>query len=145
MTDARIHRIDLAVESLRQAENFYTSLFSIAVNYREDSNGRRLAPHQTWEEAQTNGIRPLRAVLGDTGFQIALCCAPSEFSRRGRLRQVSLSVDSAEIERLTCAAGSLGCEDIARANGRLNFRDPYGIAWEAETTPAVTSSAEMKR
>ena len=131
---ATIKRIDLAVESIRQAENFYTSLFRIPVAYREavaDGRTTRLAPEVTWEEAQMQGLKPERSVLGCPEFQIALCGTPAEFAHRSRLEQVALSVDKAEMTRLARAAADLGCDLGHAVEGRLIFRDPYGISWEA--------------
>ena len=139
MGHPRINRIDLAVESLRQAENFYGSLFRMPVEYRECSVGgqvQRIGLEVTWEDVERRELRPYRTVLGFPGFQIALRRASAEFANRSRLEQVALRVESAEISRLACAADDLGCEFSTRENGRLVFRDPYGICWEAAITPS---------
>ena len=131
---ARIQRIDLAVESIRQAENFYMSLFRLAVAYREvwaQGETSYIGPEVSCEEAQARGLRLERTVLGGADFQIALCRAPGEFGQRSRLEQVALRVDGADIAWLSGAAGELGCELTRHEDGRLAFRDPFGIVWDA--------------
>ena len=59
--NAKIYRIDLAVESLRQAENFYTLLFHLPITHREASEGgqfKKLHPDDSWEDALIRGLRP---------------------------------------------------------------------------------------
>ena len=140
---ARIHRIDLAVESLRQAENFYTLLFHLPIAYREaseDGQIKKLHPDDSWEDALIRGLRPEKSVLGSSEFQIALCRTPAEFAQRGRLAQVSLTVDSGDFGRLACAAGDLGCDFTELEDTRLVFRDPYGISWEAAASSRCEQS-----
>lgn len=134
MKHATIRRIDLAVESIRQAENFYSSLFKLPVAYREVSvNGqiKKIGSDVTCEDAVRNGMRLMRSILGSTGFEIALSGAPAEFDKRSRIEQVALEADDEELTRLFRAAAELGCQNVSRQNGRLNFKDPYGISWEA--------------
>jgi hypothetical protein len=147
MTGITIQRIDLAVESLRQAENFYRSLFQMKVAYREAADGDRtvrLDGQFTWEEIIADGCRIRKSVLGDESFQIAVCSAASDFSRRSRLELIVVGVECTDISQLTCAAGDLGCEFLERDNGRVRFRDPYGICWEITVKPDAGSLKGLK-
>jgi len=138
MTGITIQRIDLAVESLRQAENFYGSLFQMPVAYREAVDGEqivRLDGNLTWEQLNGDGRRIRRSVLGDKDFQIAVCSAASDFSRRSRLELIVVGIQSTEIGQVVCAASDLGCHFLERENGRVRFRDPYGICWEVTVRP----------
>src|SRR5579884_758064 len=132
MSFTRIDHIALSVESLRQAENFYTCLFGLEVLCREAPNeGWSALPVDTgWDEAEAAGIPLQCSLLGCEGFRLALCRGVPEHASQGRLNHICLCADAAEVCRLPEQAEELGCLIKVETPAHLIFEDPYGVCWE---------------
>jgi catechol 2,3-dioxygenase-like lactoylglutathione lyase family enzyme len=124
-----IDYICLCVESLRQAENFYTRLFGLQVLCREAQEAGAGNPPQ--KEAETTASQS--SLLGCAGFRLALCRRIEEFTGPGRVDHICLRADMPEIARLRRQAEEMGCLLLNDGADTLSFVDLYGVRWKVAT------------
>jgi catechol 2,3-dioxygenase-like lactoylglutathione lyase family enzyme len=134
MTYHAFTHIALIVTPLRQAEEFYRTLFELEVAFREAEtpDGWYTLPSGAgWDDAEATGIRLGLCSLHRDAFTLALEDGPS--SGGGRLSHIGIQVDTQELERLRIAA-SEPCQIVQDIPSLLVFDDPYGIRWEVTTS-----------
>jgi catechol 2,3-dioxygenase-like lactoylglutathione lyase family enzyme len=134
MTYHAFTHIALIVTPLRQAEEFYRTLFGLEVAFREAETpeGWYTLPSEAgWDDAEAAGIRLGLCSLHRDAFTLALEDGPS--SAEGRLSHIGLQVNSQELERLHTAASDL-CQIVQDTASLLVFDDPYGVRWELTTS-----------
>ena len=89
----------LAVGQLRQAEEFYTRLFGLAVTFRETETAdgwRTLRGGASWDSARAAGIEPQMSSLRRDGITLAL--EATEDERDGsRLSHLGIAVDEPDL------------------------------------------------
>jgi len=127
--------IALIVTPLRQAEEFYRTLFALDVAFREAeaADGWDTLPADaSWEDAEAAGISLGLCSLHRDAFTLALEEGVS--SAGGRLSHVGVQVDGEDLERLRTVAPALGCQVVQDGPTILVFDDPYGVRWEMTTT-----------
>jgi len=134
MTYRAFTHIALIVTPLRQAEEFYRTLFALDVAFREAeaADGWYTLPSDaSWDDAEAAGISLGLCSLHRDGFTLALEDGVS--SEGGRLSHVGLQVDAHDLERLRTVAPSLGCQVVQGGPSILVFDDLYGVRWEVTT------------
>jgi hypothetical protein len=119
---------------LRQAEEFYRTLFALDVAFRETeiADGWYTLPADaSWDDAEAAGIHVGLCSLHRDAFTLALEDGSS--SEGGRLSHVGVQVDAQDLERLRTVAPTLGCQVVQNGPTILVFDDPYGVRWEMTT------------
>jgi len=106
-----IDHIAIRVESLGQAQNFYTHLFNMQ---REDDAG------------DGSDHRTLRR--GD--LRLGLHQAVEEVATNSRCAHVGIHVPPEELSALLATAEALGCTVGDHTEVSIAFEDPYGLCWE---------------
>src|SRR5215470_7638101 len=127
--------IALIVSPLRQAEEFYRTLFALEVAFREaeTADGWYTLPSDAgWDEAEAAGISLGLCSLHRDAFTLALEEGAS--SACGRLSHIGVQVDTEGLARLRTVATTLGCQVVQDGQTILVFDDPYGIRWEMTTS-----------
>jgi len=127
--------IALIVTPLRQAEEFYRTLFALEVAFREAETADgwyTLPPHASWDDAEAAGISLGLCSLHRDAFTLALEAGSS--SGGGRLSHIGVQVDAEELSRLRVVASTLGCQVVQDGQAILVFDDPYGVRWEMTTS-----------
>ena len=127
MTYRAFTHIALLVSPLRQAEEFYRTLFALEVAFREaeTADGWDTLPSDAgWDDAEAAGISLGLCSLHRDAFTLALEDGPS--STGGRLSHIGIQVDAQELERLRIAA-SEPCHIVQDTSSLLVFDDPYGV------------------
>lgn len=117
------------VPDLRQAEDFYITLFDLEVAFREANvaNGWRTLPEGAgWEDAQAASIRLDLSMLHRDALGLALERAGEGLAAGERLSHVGLETTDDELDRLRQAAPRLGCKVVLDRSGLL-LDDPYGV------------------
>jgi catechol 2,3-dioxygenase-like lactoylglutathione lyase family enzyme len=123
MTYQAFTHIALIVSPLRQAEEFYLTLFALEVAFREaeTADGWYTLPSDVgWDDAQAAGISLGLCSLHRDAFTLALEAGAS--SAGGRL------------SRLRTVAPILGCQVLQDGQTILVFDDPYRVRWEMTTS-----------
>jgi catechol 2,3-dioxygenase-like lactoylglutathione lyase family enzyme len=134
--------VALAVGQLRQAEEFYSRLFGLAVDFREAEvadGWRTLRGGTGWDSFGAAGIEPGLSSLSRDGIVLALEAAGDERSG-GRLSHVGLLVDQPDLEEVRLRATGLGCHILTDREGLLVFNDVYGVRWEVTTSGELAST-----
>jgi catechol 2,3-dioxygenase-like lactoylglutathione lyase family enzyme len=137
MSGLRLDHIALTVESLRQAENFYTRLFGLQVLYREGSTGdgwRQCPSDWVWEQALQSELSPERTCLGCDELRLMLLLKSSEYTPEGRIDYVCLRLKPEEACQLVQKAKQMGCE-IEKTSTDTAILDPYGVRWRLRNAP----------
>jgi catechol 2,3-dioxygenase-like lactoylglutathione lyase family enzyme len=137
MSGLRLDHIALTVESLRQAENFYTRLFGLKVLFREGVTGdgwKRCPEDWAWEQALMDGLHPERSCLGCGDLRLMLLMRSSEYTPEGRIDYVCLQLHPEESCRLIQKAKQMGCE-IEKTPNDTSILDPYGVRWRLRNVP----------
>ncbi len=135
MTYQAFTHIALIVTPLRQAEEFYRTLFALDIAFREAEAADgwdTLPPEASWDDAEAAGISLGLCSLHRDAFTLALEDGVS--SEGGRLSHVGVQVDTQELERLRTVAPTLGCQVVQDGPTLLVFDDPYGVRWELTTS-----------
>ena len=148
MTYRAFTHIALLLTPLRQAEEFYQTLFALDVAFRETevADGWYTLPSDaSWDDAEAAGIYVGLCVLHRDAFTLALEDGASR--EGGRLSHVGVQVDAQEVGRLRTMAPTLGCQVVQDGPTLLVFDDPYGVRWEVTThsydDPLVSSKPVM--
>ncbi len=134
MTYHAFTHIALIVTPLRQAEEFYQTLFVLEVAFRETeaANGWDTLPSDaSWDDAEAAGIQIGLCSLHRDAFTLAL--EDGSGSSGGRLSHIGVQVDAQDLERLRTTAPTLGCRVVQNGSTILIFDDPYGVRWEMTT------------
>jgi catechol 2,3-dioxygenase-like lactoylglutathione lyase family enzyme len=134
MTYRAFTHFALIVTPLRQAEEFYRTLFALDVAFREaeTADGWYTLPvDASWDDAEAAGISLGLCSLHRDAFTLAL----EDGSNRegGRLSHVGVQVDTQDLERLRTLAPSLECQVVQDGPTILVFDDRYGVRWEMTT------------
>jgi catechol 2,3-dioxygenase-like lactoylglutathione lyase family enzyme len=127
--------IALIVTPLRQAEEFYRTLFALEVAFREaeTADGWYTLPSDaSWDDAEAAGVSLGLCSLHRDAFTLALEAGSS--SGGGRLSHIGVQVDAEELARLRVVAPTLGCQVVQDGQAILVFDDPYGVRWEMTTS-----------
>ncbi len=127
--------VALYVAPLRQAEEFYRTLFALDVAFREAETADgwgTLPPDAGWDDAEAAGISLGLCSLHRDAFTLALEDGAS--GEGGRLSHLGVQVDEEDLERLRRVAPDLGCQVVQDRPTLLVFDDPYGVRWEMTTT-----------
>jgi len=109
--------IALIVTPLRQAEEFYRTLFALEVAFREaeTADGWYTLPTAAgWDDAQAAGV------------SLGLCSLHRD--------AFTLALEAEELARLRVVAPTLGCQVVQDGQAILVFDDPYGVRWEMTTS-----------
>jgi catechol 2,3-dioxygenase-like lactoylglutathione lyase family enzyme len=136
--------VALTVGDLKQAEEFYSSLFGLTVAFREAeaADGWRTFPEEaTWETARVAGIEPQLSQLRRDGVVLALeAAADGKLREAGKLSHIGIAVDELELAELRQRAQELGCHLVTNREGLIVFDDIYGVRWEVGTSTELTSN-----
>src|SRR5262245_24638593 len=125
MTYQAFTHIALRATPLRQAEEFYQTLFALDVAFREAEiadDWDTLPPDASWDEAEAAGISLGLCLLHRDAFTLALEQGVS--SDGGQLSHVGVRVDAQDLERLRSVAPALGCQVVQHSPTILVFDDP---------------------
>lgn len=131
MTYRAFTHIALLVTPLRQAEEFYRTLFALEVALREaeTADGWYTLPSDAgWDDAEAAGISLGLCSLHRDAFTLALEDGVS--SAGGRLSHIGVQVDVEDLSRLRTVALTLGFQVVQDGQAILVFDDPYGVRWE---------------
>jgi catechol 2,3-dioxygenase-like lactoylglutathione lyase family enzyme len=134
MTYHAFTHIALMVSPLRQAEEFYQTLFGLEVAFREaeTADGWYTLPEESgWDDAEAAGISLGLCSLHRDAFTLALEEGPG--AAGGRLSHVGVQVDAQDLEHLRILAPSRGCQVVQDRPDLLIFDDLYGVRWEMTT------------
>jgi catechol 2,3-dioxygenase-like lactoylglutathione lyase family enzyme len=134
MTYRAFTHIALTVTPLRQAEEYYRTLFGLEVAFREAETpgGWYTLPSEAgWDDAEAAGIRLGLCSLHRDAFTLALEDGPS--SAGGRLSHIGIQVDTQELERLRTVVFDVS-HVVQDTPGLLVFDDAYGVRWEVTTS-----------
>jgi len=134
MTYRAFTHIALILTPLRQAEEFYRTLFALDVAFRETeiTDGWYTLPADaSSDDAEAAGIHVGLCSLHRDAFTLALEDGSS--SEGGRLSHVGVQVDAQDLESLRTVAPTLGCQVVQDGPTILVFDDPYGVRWEMTT------------
>ena len=115
MISCRICFIAVRVESLRQAERFYSRLFDLKALSRRNAN--------------PDGRAGVSSLLGRGDFRLGLVDDVTEPAGNGRLAHICLDVCAADIESLADRAITLGCRILRQESGHIDLEDVYGVRW----------------
>src|SRR5262249_40386705 len=135
MSYRAVTHIALIVSPLRQAEEFYQTLFALEVAFREaeiTEGWYTLPPDAGWDEAEAAGISLGLCSLHRDAFTLALEAGAS--SAGGRLSHIGVQMDTQDLARLRTVAPTLGCQVVQDGQTILVFDDHYGIRWEMTTS-----------
>jgi catechol 2,3-dioxygenase-like lactoylglutathione lyase family enzyme len=135
MTYRAFTHIALIVSPLRQAEEFYQTLFALEVAFREAETADgwyTLPPNAGWDDAEAAGIPLGLCSLHRDAFTLALEDGVS--SEGGRLSHIGMQVNAQDLSRLRTVAPTLGCQIVQDGQAILVFDDPYRIRWELTTS-----------
>jgi catechol 2,3-dioxygenase-like lactoylglutathione lyase family enzyme len=135
MSYRAVTHIALFVSPLRQAEEFYQTLFALEVAFREAETAKgwyTLPSDAEWDDAEASGIALGLCSLHRDGFTLALEEGPS--SGDGRLSHLGVQVDAEDLSRLRAIAPSMGCQIVHDGPTILVIDDPYGVRWEMTTS-----------
>jgi catechol 2,3-dioxygenase-like lactoylglutathione lyase family enzyme len=135
MSYRAVTHIALIVSPLRQAEEFYQTLFALEVAFREAETAAgwyTLPSDAGWDDAQAAGITLSLCSLHRDAFTLALEAGSN--SGGGRLSHIGVQVDAQELSRLRVVASTLGCQVVQDGQAILVFDDPYGVRWEMTTS-----------
>ena len=142
MSYQSVTHVAIEVASLREAEDFYRTLFALDVAFREAevADGWRTLPANAgWEEAEAAGIELGLSVLSRDAFTLALEAESVSAPVTG-LSHIGLEVDEGELDRLRTEATRLGCQLALDRPGIIVIHDPYGFRWEVTTSHEMTST-----
>jgi catechol 2,3-dioxygenase-like lactoylglutathione lyase family enzyme len=134
MSYRAVTHIALIVSPLRQAEEFYRTLFALEVAFRETetADGWYTLPSDAgWDDAEAAGISLGLCSLHRDAFTLALEAGAN--SEGGRLSHIGVQVDTEDLLRLRTVAPALGCQVVQDGQTLLVFDDPYRIRWEMTT------------
>jgi catechol 2,3-dioxygenase-like lactoylglutathione lyase family enzyme len=134
MTYHAVTHIALIVSPLRQAEEFYRTLFGLEVAFREAETADgwyTLPTNASWDEAEAGGIALGLCSLHRDAFTLAL--EEGSSSGGGRLSHLGVQVDTEDLARLRALAPAMGCQVVQDGETILVFDDPYGVRWELTT------------
>jgi len=134
MTYRAFTHLALIVTPLRQAEEYYRTLFELDVAFREAETADgwyTLPADASWDDAEAAGISLGLCSLHRDAFTLAL--EDGSNSEGGRLSHVGVQVDTQDLERLRTLAPSLGCQVVQEGPTILVFDDRYGVRWEMTT------------
>jgi catechol 2,3-dioxygenase-like lactoylglutathione lyase family enzyme len=137
MTLHSFTHVALRVARLREAEEFYRTLFGLDVAFREAETPEgwaTLSATAEWDEAERAGIELELVMLYRDGLRLALEAADS-VALDGQLSHVGVFVDEDELGRLRAAAADAGCRIASDRQQALIFDDPFGVRWEVNTFP----------
>lgn len=115
MSSHRISHVALHVESLRQAERFYSRLFDLQVLCKQ--------------KAHPTDATGVGCLLGRADFHLALTGGAIELAANGRLAYVCIRVPAADLGTLAGRAPSLGCRVLRQDPDRIDLEDAYGVQW----------------
>jgi catechol 2,3-dioxygenase-like lactoylglutathione lyase family enzyme len=135
MTYQAFTHIALIVSPLRQAEEFYRTLFALEVAFREAETAAgwyTLPSDAGWDDAEAAGISLGLCSLHRDAFTLALEDGVS--SAGGRLSHIGVQVDAQDLSRLRTVAPTLGCQAVQDGPTILVFDDPYKVRWEMTTS-----------
>jgi catechol 2,3-dioxygenase-like lactoylglutathione lyase family enzyme len=127
--------IALLVSPLRQAEEFYRTLFALDIAFREaeTADGWDTLPSDAgWDDAEAAGISLGLCSLHRDAFTLAL--EEGSSSGGGRLSHIGVQVDAQDLSRLRTVAPTLRCQVVQDGQAILVFDDPYGVRWEMTTS-----------
>jgi catechol 2,3-dioxygenase-like lactoylglutathione lyase family enzyme len=135
MSYRAVTHIALIVTPLRQAEEFYQTLFALEVAFREAETADgwdTLPPDAGWDDAEAAGISLGLCSLHRDAFTLALEDGVS--SESGRLSHIGVQVDAQDLSRLRTIAPTLGCQIVQDGQTILVFDDPFRVRWEMSTS-----------
>jgi len=140
-----VHHVALRVSDLREAEEYYCTLFGAKVAFREArvTDGWRTLPlWATWADAESAGITLRLSMVVREGLRIALTPASEEIEARGRVDHINVEVEAADLLDLRRRSSTLGCSVLLDRPTVLTFDDRYGVCWELTTAEDQGSNGE---
>jgi catechol 2,3-dioxygenase-like lactoylglutathione lyase family enzyme len=135
MTYRAFTHIALIVTPLRQAEEFYRTLFALEVAFceAETADGWYTLPSDAgWDDAEAAGISLGLCSLHRGAFTLAL--EEGSSSGGGRLSHIGLQLDTEDLARLRTVVPTQGCQIVQDGPTILVFDGPYGVCWELTTS-----------
>lgn len=142
---ARFRHVALYVLDLREAEEFYVSLFGMTVLFREalvdlerpQGAWATLPLDREWKDAEAAGVSLGMVALQRDDVVLALFAGTPS----GRqIHVLSVLIDEAAIDEI---AGRLSPGALrSRRRGYLEFTDRYGICWQLSSRSPFRSSGE---
>src|SRR5436189_5554072 len=122
MTYQAFTHIALIVTPLRQAEEFYRTLFALDIAFREAEavDGWYTWPSDAgWDDAEAAGISLGLCSLHRDAVTLALEASSS--SGGERLSHIGVQVDAQDLSRLRTVAPTLGCQIVQDGQAILVF------------------------
>lgn len=128
--DHYVRHIALVVPDLREAEEYYQSLFQMELIGREaeleDGQWYTLPVGKSWDDAEAAGIELNMLALRKDDIVLAFFPGPNP---SGQVFAIGLAMPSAQVaevkKRLPADA-----EVLVDESEQFNFRDRYGITWQ---------------
>ena len=125
-----LRHIALFVSDLREAEEYYQSLFGMELIGREDEleDGEwyTLPADKGWEDAEEAGIELGMLALRKGGVVLAFFPGPDP---SGQVLAIGIAMPQAQITEMRNQLPP-DAEVIVDQSAQFNFRDRYGILWQ---------------
>jgi catechol 2,3-dioxygenase-like lactoylglutathione lyase family enzyme len=130
-----VTHIALIVSPLRQAEEFYRTLFALEVAFREaetDAGWYTLPFDADWDDAEACGIALGLCSLHRDAFTLSL--EEGRGTGGGRLSHLGVQMDAEDLAHLRTVAVAMRCQIVQDGPTILVFDDPYDVRWEMTTS-----------
>lgn len=128
--ESYLRHIALVVPNLRQAEEYYQSLFQMELVGREaeleDGQWYTLPAGRGWEDAEAAGIE--LGMLALRKGDVVLALFPGQV-QRGQVFAIGLAMPQAQVAKVRKGLPP-DAEVLLDHPEQLNFRDRYGIVWQ---------------
>lgn len=125
-----LRHIALFVPNLREAEEYYQSLFQMELIGREaeldDGQWYTLPLGKGWEDAEAAGIKLNMFALRKGDIVLAFFSGPHP---SGQVFAIGLAMPQAQVDEVRNHL-PLDAEVLADRREQFNFRDRYGIIWQ---------------
>lgn len=125
-----LRHIALVVPNLREAEDYYQSIFQMELIGREaeldDGQWYTLPKGKSWEDAEAAGIEV--GMLALRKGDVVLAFFPG-LHPPGQVFAIGLALPQDQVVEVKNRLPS-DTEFLLQENDRLNFRDRYGIMWQ---------------
>lgn len=127
--------VALFVAELREAEDFYRSVFGMGLLFREaevEDGWRTLPPDKSWADAESAGVDLAMVALGGDDFVLTLFeGAP----RPGTVLEISLGLAPEEIDAVPQRLPETATI-LEQREHFLRFQDPFGFRWQLQSPTA---------
>lgn len=125
-----IRHIALVVPNLREAEEYYQSIFQMELIGREaelaDGKWYTLPADKSWEDTEAAGIE--LGMLALRKGEIVLALFPGSHPP-GQVFAIGLALPQAQVAKVKKRLPP-GTEILLDESEQFNFRDRYGISWQ---------------